>query len=111
MGSKSTFLMLPVVSIIAYIGITLLQKIPHFYNYATIEITEDNAPRIYQIAVRMFTILKLLMVVIFMLITMQILQDIFHIFEFMRFWIIWAVLGLEIITMIYSFRKMYANRY
>jgi len=103
--------MLPVVSIIAYIGITLLQKIPHFYNYATIEITEDNAPRIYQIAVRMFTILKLLMVVIFMLITMQILQDIFHIFEFMRFWIIWAVLGLEIITMIYSFRKMYANRY
>lgn len=109
-GDKSTLWMLPVISTAMYIGITFLQKIPHFYNYATIEITEQNAEKIYRCGVRMIAIFKVLLVAVFTFLTVQVLQDAFHTFWFVRFWMIMAGIGLAIITMIYYIVKMYMVR-
>jgi uncharacterized membrane protein len=106
-GNKLTIFFSPVISVGLYIGITVAQRFPHIYNYATIEITEQNAPRLYQIAVRMMSIVKLLVMVMCMLTTMQVLQDALHTFEFVKFWMDWVVYGLMAIIIIYSVVKMY----
>ena len=109
-GGKSTLLVLPVLSTAMYIGITFLQKVPHFFNYANIEITEHNAERLYTIAVRMISILKLSMVAIFVLLTILVLQDALKTFWFVKFWMILAMFGADAIIIIYFLKKMYAAR-
>ncbi len=42
-GGKATILTLPLIATILFVGMTILNKFPHIYNYP-INITEENAP-------------------------------------------------------------------
>ena len=46
-GGKWTLSILPVANLFMYSLLTLIRKIPHYYNYPW-PITEENAPRMYQ---------------------------------------------------------------
>jgi uncharacterized membrane protein len=106
-GSKAILWLLPVISSIMYIGITFVQKIPHLFNYANIEITEKNAEKLYRIAVRMVSILKILVILLFALITVEVLQDALNTFWFMQFWMIWVIMALMGILLVCGIVKMY----
>ena len=49
--------LLPGIGAITYIGLTVLNKYPHIFNYPS-EITEENAERQYRMATRMIRILN-----------------------------------------------------
>lgn len=56
-GGKGSLIILPIIVYILYIGLTILKKYPHIYNYIC-EITELNAREQYQSARTMITLLK-----------------------------------------------------
>ena len=66
-GEKSHLLILPIIGTILFVGMTILNKYPHIFNYPTI-ITEDNALDQYVNATQMIRILKLIIVFVFGLI-------------------------------------------
>lgn len=56
-GGKETILILGVGIVVLYGTLTLVNRIPHLYNYPW-EITEENAPRQYRLARTFITLLK-----------------------------------------------------
>ncbi|WP_164668043.1 DUF1648 domain-containing protein [Virgibacillus doumboii] len=48
-GNKVTVLIMPGVALVSFIIMYFVTKAPHVYNY-TVEITEENAPRLYPLA-------------------------------------------------------------
>jgi len=63
-GEKSTIFTLPLVATILFIALTILNKYPHIFNYAT-TITNENALKQYTIATKMIRFLKLVICIIF----------------------------------------------
>ncbi|WP_299440044.1 DUF1648 domain-containing protein [uncultured Aquimarina sp.] len=57
-SSKSTIWFLPVVGLVMGIGLYILNRFPHIFNYPA-EITEDNAFRQYKNATRLIRVLNL----------------------------------------------------
>jgi hypothetical protein len=76
-GGKYTLIFLPIVIVVMYLGLTLLCKFPHVFNYA-VEITSENAERQYRIGVRYIMILKLAIVIIFSYIQFKSIQLAFN---------------------------------
>lgn len=54
---KGIIWLLPILGTILYLALTVLQRIPHHFNYI-IEITEANAERQYRLSIRLLQILK-----------------------------------------------------
>lgn len=63
-GSKVSLIALPVIASVLFIGLTVLNRYPHSFNYPT-AITQDNAFRQYTLATRMLRYLKLVLVLVF----------------------------------------------
>ena len=63
-GDKANIMALPVVATILFVGMTILNRHPHFLNYPA-SITADNAVIHYIRATRLVRFLKLAIVVIF----------------------------------------------
>lgn len=63
-GHKSLIWMLPIVASILFVGMTILSKFPHIFNYMT-TITQDNALRQYSITTRMIRYVKFILIIIF----------------------------------------------
>lgn len=66
-GRRSTLLGLPIVGTVLFIGLTILNRFPHIFNYP-VQITADNAARQYTLATRLMRLMKLSLVIIFILI-------------------------------------------
>lgn len=66
-GDKNTIFLMPVIGTLLFAALSLLQQIPHAFNYVT-EITLENAQKQYTAAVRMLRFLKLALIVIFIFI-------------------------------------------
>src|SRR5690625_2930119 len=64
---------LPIVASVIFIGLTILNKFPHTFNYLQ-EITIENAFKQYRNATRMMRVLKLIIVLIFGLISYQVIK-------------------------------------
>lgn len=62
-GSKNTLWILPVTAVFMYLMMTVLEALPHIYNYM-VEITPENAPTQYRIATRLIRILKTVILVL-----------------------------------------------
>lgn len=62
-GSKVSLIALPVIATLLFIGLTVLNRYPHIFNYPT-AITQDNALRQYTLATRMLRYLKLVLVLV-----------------------------------------------
>ena len=69
-GEKCMILTLPLVATFLFVGLTILNKFPHIFNYPT-NITEENALKQYTNATRLIRFLKLMVVIIFGLIAYQ----------------------------------------
>lgn len=69
-GSKTHFLMLPIISTLLLVGLTTLNKFPHVFNYP-VTITERNALKQYTNATRLIRYLKLVISVVFAVILLQ----------------------------------------
>ena len=63
-GRKASIIGLPVIATLLFIGLTILNRYPHSFNYPT-AITQDNALRLYTLATRMLRYLKLVLVLVF----------------------------------------------
>lgn len=74
-GSKSNIFVLPIISTILFIGLTILSKNPQVFNYLS-KITKENARQQYENATRMMRILKLVVVLIFALIVFKTIQNV-----------------------------------
>ncbi len=63
-SEKTSIFILPIIATILYIGMTILNKYPHIYNYPS-TITGNNGMRLYTSSTRLIRILKLAVVIFF----------------------------------------------
>lgn len=73
-GGKENLLILPLVATVLFIGMTILNRFPHIFNYPTI-ITEDNVLQQYTNMTRIIRYLKFVLVLIFGWIAFRAIQD------------------------------------
>lgn len=67
-GNKTMIFTLPLIATILFVGLTYLNKFPHLFNYPS-HITEEDAFMQYTNATRLMRCLKVIIVVVFGLIT------------------------------------------
>ncbi|WP_421976029.1 DUF1648 domain-containing protein [Roseivirga seohaensis] len=104
-GNKWNMLTLPIVASVLYIGITILNKYPHVFNYPTEILTEENALKNYTMATQLLRVLKLVLVIIFSLIVFRTLQNINGTAEGLGVWLLPLTLGMIFIPMAYYIIK------
>jgi len=73
-GEKTNIFVLPIIGTALFVGLTLLNKNPHIFNYPK-TITNENALSQYSNATRMIRVLKLIIVIVFGLILVRTLQN------------------------------------
>ena len=69
-GSKSALLIFPIVAIVLYAGMTVLNRFPHLFNYP-VTINEQNAEKQYQYAKTLISALKFTTIGLFLYIQLQ----------------------------------------
>jgi hypothetical protein len=69
-GNKTTLIILPVISIITYAGLTFLNKFPYIFNFP-VKVTEQNRLLLYRNATRMVRWIKLIICLLFAVIVWQ----------------------------------------
>ena len=69
-GSKYSLLLLLGVTFVLYVGLSILSRFPHIYNYA-FAITDENRQRQYLLARQLVTALKAELVCVFIFMTWQ----------------------------------------
>lgn len=70
-GSKQGIFFLPLISMVLVLGLSILNRFPHIFNYPVL-VTNDNALLLYTRATRIIRILKLSIAVLFFFIEWQI---------------------------------------
>src|SRR5690625_2459696 len=107
-GAKTHLLALPLIATIIFIGLTILNRFPHIFNYPT-NITAENALRQYTLATRLIRYLKNCIVIIFGLIILQTIRNVNGQTDGLGVWFLPLTLGLIFIPLIYyvvkSFQK------
>ena len=72
-GDKSEILTLYVVGVLLYIGLTVLNRFPHIFNYP-VKITEQNAEVQYRMAQILLSVMKLVTLAIFLYISIHMIK-------------------------------------
>jgi len=103
-GGKATILTLPIIATVLFIGLTILNKFPHIFNYPT-NITQDNALRQYTNATRLIRYLKLIIVIIFGLIAFKTIENANGEADGLGMWFLPLTLGLIFIPLTYYIIK------
>lgn len=73
-GSRAFLLFIPLLSIILFIGLSLLRKIPHKFNYPG-PITAQNAARQYRAAISLLSWIKVELILLFGYLQWSIIQN------------------------------------
>lgn len=68
-GGKEELFLLPLIGVALWIGMTVLEKYPHIYNY--LNLTEENTEVQYRNGKRMMNVLKNEILILFSFITIQ----------------------------------------
>ena len=105
-GGKTNILTLPLVATISFIGMTILNKFPHIFNYPT-NLTKDNVLRQYTNATRAIRYTKLIIVVVFGLIELQTIRNVNEQASGLGVWFLPLMLGLIFIPLIYFLIKSF----
>ncbi|WP_235444220.1 DUF1648 domain-containing protein [Zhouia amylolytica] len=103
-GTKGSILTLPIISSFLFIGLTVLNKHPHLFNYPG-TITEENAVRQYTLATRLIRLLKLVILIIFGLIVYQTIQNANGISDGLGIWLLPISICLIFIPIAYYLTK------
>lgn len=104
-GDKGNILTLPIISTILFIGLTILNKYPHVFNYPN-TISEENALQQYTNATRLIRLLKLVIIIIFGLIVFKTIQNVNGNAEGLGVWFLPLTFGLIFIPMAYYLTKL-----
>ncbi|NBY11197.1 MAG: DUF1648 domain-containing protein [Sphingobacteriia bacterium] len=103
-GNKMHVLALPIVSTFLYVGISILNRFPHVFNYP-VDITEKNANYQYALATRFLRYLKFILVILFEFIIYNIASQ-----TNLRIWFLPCILGLVFIPLLYYiYKAKYSN--
>jgi len=105
-GAKTNILALPLIATVIFIGLTILNKFPHIFNYPT-NITAENALRQYTRATRLIMYLKNSIVLIFGLIILQTIRNTSGQTDGLGVWFLPLTLGLIFIPLIYYVVKSF----
>lgn len=105
-GGKEMILVLTFIATAIFIGMTILNKYPHIFNYPT-EITEENALKHYTNATRLLRCIKLIIVVIFGLINLQTIRIVKGQINDIGSWLLPGTLGLIFIPVFYFLIKSF----
>ncbi len=107
-GPKLRIFLLPVLSTVLFLGISLLNRYPHHMNYP-VNITRDNAFRHYTIAARFNRYVKLLLALIFFIIALRTIEIAYGHSGQLGFWSLPIILVIFVTPMttllIYLFKK------
>ncbi|MEZ7873800.1 MAG: DUF1648 domain-containing protein [Bacteroidales bacterium] len=101
-GSKVNILILPLIATFFFVGITILNKFPHIFNYPR-KINKDNALRQYTYMTKMNRYLKLVFVIVFGLLAYKTIQNTGGLGS----WFLPLTMGLFIIPMTYFVVKSF----
>ena len=99
-GNKTHIFVLPIISTLLFIGLTILNKHPHIFNYPS-QITKENAVDQYTNATRMMRVLKLVIVLLFGLIVFRKIQIVNGHADGLGAWFLPFTIGLFIILSLY----------
>jgi len=99
-GDKSNMLVLAIIPTVLFFAMTILNKYPHIFNYP-VKITPENAPRQYSLATRMIRYLKIIIVLIFGVISIQTTRNALGEINGIGTWILSLVITLSFIPVIY----------
>ena len=99
-GNKTHIFVLPIISTLLFIGLTILNKRPHVFNYPG-QITKENAVHQYTYATRMMRVLKLVIVLLFGLIVFRKIQIVNGHADGLGAWFLPFTIGLFIILSLY----------
>lgn len=108
-GDKSKLLNLPFIATLLYIVITILNQFPHIFNYAT-PITSDNILKQYTNATRTLRVLKLIIVVIFGIITIQTIRRVNGEENGLGHWLLPLAIGLIFFPLLYFLIKSFTAK-
>ena len=108
-GGKGNILTLPSIATVLFVGLTILNKFPHVFNYPT-NISADNALRQYSNATRMIRYLKFIIVIIFGLIALQTIRNASGQTSGLSVWFLPLTLGLIFIPMTYFVIKSFRTK-
>ena len=103
-GNKTHIFILPIISTLLFIGLTILNKHPHIFNYPS-QITKENAVHQYTNATRMIRVLKLVIVVLFGLIVFRKIQIVNGHADGLGTWFLPLTMGMIFIPMLYFLIK------
>jgi uncharacterized membrane protein len=99
-GSKWYIFTLPIIGTVIFLGITILNKFPHIFNYPS-TITKDNAEKQYKNALRMMIYLKFVIVFTFIIIQYKTIQTAFGNSQGLGVWFLPLSMGLILIPTIF----------
>ena len=99
-GNKTHIFVLPIISTLLFIGLTILNKNPHVFNYPS-QITKENAVHQYTNATRMMRVLKLVIVLLFGLIIFKTIENVNGNADGLGTWFLPFTIGLFISLTIY----------
>ncbi len=108
-GRKVSIVGLPVIATLLYIGLTVLNRFPHIFNFPT-PITQGNALRQYTNATRMIRYLKLILVLVFTGISYQTIQQANGTSEGLGIWFLPLTLGLIFMPLLYFVIKSFQTK-
>lgn len=108
-GSNSTLIILPILGTLLYIGLSLLNKRPHIFNYIVI-ITEENAAQQYIYATRMIRFLKISIVLIFNIVILSTYLSSVGFIKGLGLWFIPFIFGLTFIPTAYYIYKSFKTK-
>jgi uncharacterized membrane protein len=108
-GGKISIIFLPIVATILYFGISFTSKYPQLFNFP-VELTPENTERQYANALRMIRYLKMALIIIFAIITFQIIQFAEGNSKGLGTWFLPLSLSILFVPMIYFINKALKDR-
>ncbi|MDR0801791.1 DUF1648 domain-containing protein [Fluviicola sp.] len=103
-GEKTTILFLPLIATILFVGLTILNKFPHIFNYP-VNITKENALRQYTNASKLIRYLKVIIVIVFSFIAFKTIQNANRKADGLGNWFLPLFFGLVFIPLVYFIIK------
>jgi RsiW-degrading membrane proteinase PrsW (M82 family) len=103
--NKSEILILPMLSTIIFVGLSMLQKQPHIFRYP-ISITEENARRCYTDICKLIRFSKLIILLMFGVVIYKITESCQSSESMSNIWFLTLILILVIILIIYFSYKL-----
>lgn len=108
-GPRASIFILPVTGSLVFIGLTILNRFPHVFNYP-VKITPENAAKQYTMATRMIRFLKLSILVIFSIVVYMSSYAAIHQTNSIGIWILPSMMIIIFVPLGYYIFKSFRNK-